>query len=186
MILSRNAILNEYKAGNIIYHSPAGYAISEFCQNQSVDVHIGDWVYIPDEEMDKPYDKNWFEIKDKLLIKKGTFFLCYTEEFIGTKADSNIHPEWHLRSTIARLGLSHPKAGWGDVGFHNRWCMEFFATNDFVITKHMRIAQIAFKKTTDEVIDYTSQTGNYQSTSNFTDLVKNWNKSNILPKFNNY
>jgi deoxycytidine triphosphate deaminase len=178
MILSKQAILKEHKEGKIIYKSPKGFVIEDFCKNQSVDVHIGEWVYVPKTS-------KWVRLfYDEQVILKGTFFLAYTEEFIGTAPSSNIHPQWHLRSTLARQGLMHPKAGWGDVGFYNRWCMEFYALEDIIIKPFDRVAQISFEYTTDSE-DYTKETGNYQSNVNIDELMRNWKKEDILPKDNN-
>ena len=47
MILSKQHILDRNSKGDIVYYSPAGYKIEDFAKNQSVDVHIGDWLYFP-------------------------------------------------------------------------------------------------------------------------------------------
>jgi deoxycytidine triphosphate deaminase len=178
MIFSKNKILEAHKNGDIIYHSPTGYKIEDFTQNQSVDIHLYDWIYSPEYN-------SWAKITDGKIITKGTFFLACSEEFIGTKAGSNINPQWHLRSTLARLGFGHAKAGWGDVGFHNRWCMEFVAHADLTLTAGMRVAQISFASTYPDDVDYTLETGNYQKENTLEELVANWKKEDILPKQNN-
>ena len=179
MILSQTQILQRYNKGDIIYHSPAGYKIEDFAKNQSVDVHLGDWLYFPE-------NKQWTQIPPEgLIIPKNTFFLAHTEEYIGTQSGSNLHPQWHLRSTLARLGLGHSKAGWGDTGFFNRWCMEFYTYLEFNIQRGQRVAQISFSETSASDSDYTKQTGNYQSSDNLDLLFANWRKEQILPKNNN-
>jgi deoxycytidine triphosphate deaminase len=77
------------------------------------------------------------------------------------------------------MGLQHPKAGWGDCGFHNRWCMEFTHAIPFTYHKDMRVGQIAFMQTLESTANYTEDTGNYQ-------LEKEWQKEDILPKAGNY
>jgi deoxycytidine triphosphate deaminase len=179
MILNSNQILQAHKQGKIIYHSPKGYQIQNFAKNQSVDVHLGDWLYFPEKDI-------WLNLTklDSFLVPKNIFFLAYTEEFIGTSASSNLHPQWHLRSTPARLGWGHSKAGWGDVGFHNRWCMEFYACTDIEVKAGMKIAQISFTETLPSDSDYTLETGNYQKES-LESLFENWKKEDILPKTDN-
>lgn len=174
MILSKKAILEEHAKGKIIYYSPAGKKLEDVCKNQSVDITIGNFVYIPSID-------EWVIINENTTFEKGTFFLAYTDEFIGTAPNSNIHPQWHLRSTLAREGLMHPKAGWGDVGFHNRWCMEFYALEDITLKAGDRVGQISFEYTTDSE-DYTKETGNYQKSESLEEMVANWKKEDILPK----
>lgn len=169
MILSKIAILEEYKKGNIIYKSMVGNKIEDFAKNQSVDLHIGEYIYVND-------------IWQKLggVIPKGTFFLAYTEEFIGTRGGSNIHPQFYQRSTMARKGLSHTLAAWGDVGFFNRWAMEYYTLKDIEIYPGDRVAQMSFNYTT-ESGDYTKETGNYQKANNIDEVVKLWDRDMILP-----
>jgi deoxycytidine triphosphate deaminase len=184
MILSKNTILMEKEKGNIIYYSPQGYKIENFCQNQSVDVHIWDEIYFPET-------KTWVTLPEdgtEIEIPKHSFFLASTEEFIGTSAGSNIQPEWHLRSTLARLGFGHPKAGWGDVGFFNRWAMEFYSYLPLKLKRGARVGQLVFVYNAEQLeqMDYVKETGNYQSTNDLELLSKEWKKEDILPKQGNY
>lgn len=172
MILSKKAIIDEYKKGNIIHYSK--YNIEDYTKNQSIDIHIGDYIYLND---------NWVDITEGYLVPPNSFFLAYTEEFIGTAPNSNIHPQFHQRSTLAREGLFHTKAGWGDVGFHNRWAMEFYTLKPFFIKAGDRVGQISFGYTT-ESENYATETGNYQAENELMELVKNWKKEDILPKNN--
>lgn len=173
MILSKKAIIEEYKKGKIIYHSK--YSIHDYTKNQSTDIHIGDYIYI---------NNKWIDITDGFWVPQNCFFLAFTEEFIGTAPNSNIHPQFHQRSTLAREGLFHTKAGWGDVGFHNRWAMEFYTLKPFYIKAGDRVGQISFEYTTDSE-SYAQETGNYQKNISFEELVNTWNKEDILPKNKN-
>jgi deoxycytidine triphosphate deaminase len=204
MILNRLQILEEHQKGRIIYASPIDNQLTANCQNQSVDVNLGDKIFVPDfehaeevrcanwqlswtkEQMNDTDLKRWFVIGRGLTIPKGVFFLAYTEQYIGTIAGSDILPEFHQRSTIARLGLLHPKAGWGDVGYYNRWCLEFLAGTKAVIVANMRIGQITFTRTEAGSGDYTQQTGNYQKLLPIKQLIEDWKPVDILPKEFNY
>lgn len=192
MILNKQQIIEEYSKGNIVYVSLLDNQLDTNCKNQSVDVNIGDWIYIPSlkhREMVKDCGTDgWLIIDPKsyITIPEGVFFLCYTEQFIGTIKGSNIHTQWHLRSTIARLGLGHGKAGWGDTGFHNRWCMEFQTMIDFDLYPNMRVGQISFEYACPSDSSYTQETGNYQNDADIADIVANWKKEDILPKKSNF
>jgi deoxycytidine triphosphate deaminase len=176
MLLSQKSILESFKKGDIFYISPKGFKIEEFCKNQSVDLHIGSHLYFPEKEI-------WITLSDfpnGFEIKKGEFFLAYTEEFIGTVKGSNLHPQFYLRSTLARNGLGCSKAGWGDVGYHNRWCITLYSCLPITVKEFDRIGQLSFTQTTlDSNISYTNQTGTYQQYEK--DLVLNWRKESILP-----
>ncbi len=173
MILNKEQILDEYKKGNIIYKSEL-YKLEDFANNQSVDIHLGDNVCIVTG------NNNWLNLNkfpEGINIPKGTFFLCHTEEFIGSAANSNILPEFHQRSTWARLGLIHTKAGWGDVGYHNKWTMEYYTATPVTLKKGDRLGQITFTRTEANSGDYTKK-GSYQTN-------KEWSKEDILPNNNN-
>ena len=185
MILSCKEILKEAKQGNIVHATNNIRFNSLFvnCKNQSVDIHLYKEIYSVTK-------RKWINLEESDYISEpGEFILASTEEFIGTTANSCIHPQWHLRSTLARMGLFHPKAGWGDVGFFNRWCMEFTSAVRFTYTYNMRVGQISFMYTQPWYkrlfylsAGYVSQTGNYQSSTDLNELRANWKKEDILPK----
>jgi deoxycytidine triphosphate deaminase len=175
MILSKDQIIEAYETGRIFYHSPKGFALKDFTKNQSVDIHIGSEIY-------DVKTKTWIDIgNDIVVIPKNTFFLVYSEEFIGTTKNSQLHPQWYLRSTLARMGLGCTKAGFGDVGFHNRWCMVFFTYFEIELKAYDRIGQISFTKAGEQQLDYVLQTGNYQQNAQM-EMVANWKREDILPK----
>jgi dCTP deaminase len=109
-------------------------------------------------------------------IGPGENLLCHTEEFIG-----GLNPfttEMKARSSIGRtLLMVCSCAGWGDVGYFNRWTMEFhnrsrYYTIPLVVGR--RVAQIVFQET-GGVIDTTyALDGKYQSTENLAELKAKW------------
>lgn len=204
-LLSKDDIKKAIKSGKIIAKPIEDKQIG----TESIDVRLGQWVAVPEQDytngevptiypsdlifssltlLNEPHlrDKKrhtnykWYDISKPVQIAPGTKFLAYTEEFIGTTANSGLHPEFHQRSTPARHFLFHTKAGWGDQGFFNRWCMEFIAL-DYITIQHLdRVGQISFVTTTNKA-NYTSK-GNYQSSSKLIEIMQNWKKEDILPK----
>lgn len=76
-------------------------------------------------------------------------------------------------------------AGWGDPGFFDRWTMEIGNNNErehVPLPVGMPIAQIAFYHTGKVEGDYTTLSGNYQTSADLDDLVANWQPSHMLPK----
>ena len=93
--------------------------------------------------------------KDKVvLIAPGETILAHTIEFIGGKNGTKDLPavttEMRARSSIGRIGISVCKcAGWGDIGYVNRWKMEIINFSNVIIPLPvgLRIAQIIFHET---------------------------------------
>jgi len=90
------------------------------------------------------------------------------------------------RSSLGRNFIEVCKcAGWGDVGYVNRWTMEI--TNNsrnylIPLVVGRRIAQIIFFETGPILgADYTSN-GKYQSSQNITKLRKEWKPEMMLPR----
>ena len=119
-----------------------------------------------------------------IWIPPGETFLCHTEEFIGGR--NLITTLMKARSSIGRNFIEVCKcAGWGDVGYINRWTME--VTNN---SKHYtiplvagrRVAQIAFFQV-DPILgeDYTVS-GKYQTAPNLKAIKAAWKPEDMLPK----
>lgn len=126
--------------------------------------------------------------KDKvILLNPGETILAHTNEYIGGK--NKITTMMKARSSLGRSFIEVCKcAGWGDVGYVNRWTMEI--TNNS--TKHKiplvvgrRIAQIIFFET-GEIVgeDYTKikESGKYSKSTDVSILKQNWEPEQMLPK----
>ena len=79
-------------------------------------------------------------------------------------------------------------AGWGDVGFTNRWTMEItnnsrFYTIPLVVGR--RIAQIVFFHVGPVLKNDYTVTGKYQKTADVKKMKKEWNPLSMLPKLYN-
>lgn len=139
------------------------------------------------EEIFKDYKFEFGNIskKDKvILLAPGETILAHTNEFIGGK--NHITTMMKARSSLGRSFIEVCKcAGWGDVGYVNRWTMEI--TNN---SKHYyiplvvgrRIAQLIFFETGEILEKDYSKTGKYQNDSDIKKLIKNWNPTSMLPQ----
>ena len=120
-----------------------------------------------------------------IILGPGETILAHTQEFIGGR--NCVTTEMRARSSMGRIGITVCKcAGWGDLGFCNRWTMEM--TNHLKnvsvpLVVGMRVAQIAFYEVDPLNEDYASAGGNYQSTSNTEEMIKTWSPASMLPKF---
>jgi dCTP deaminase len=125
--------------------------------------------------------------KDQIIVLgPGETILAHTMEFIGGKFCVN--PHMRARSSIGRIGITVCKcAGWGDVGYCNRWTMEI--SNHLkdlcvVLVVGMRVAQLAFCQVEPLEETYTSSGGAYQHTDDTKKMMDSWTPYQMLPKFN--
>ena len=121
-----------------------------------------------------------------IWIAPGETILCHTEEFIGG-GGGIVTTMMKARSSWGRNFLEVCKcAGWGDVGYINRWTME--ATNNsryyhLPLVVGRRIAQLAFFEV--EPVEGGAEyhkTGKYQSHFDLARLKKEWKPSMMLPR----
>lgn len=125
-----------------------------------------------------------------ILIAPGETILAHTIEFIGGKNGtaelSAVTTEMRARSSIGRIGIAVCKcAGWGDIGYVNRWTMEITNFSNVIIPLPVgvRIAQIIFHETVKvPAMDKYAKKGKYQTSDNIRDLQKNWKPEDMLPK----
>ena len=126
-----------------------------------------------------------------ILVAPNETILAHTIEFIGgkngTKDLTAVTTEMRARSSIGRIGITVCKcAGWGDIGYVNRWTMEITNVSNVAIPLPvgLRIAQIVFHETTkvEDIDDYAKKGGKYQTKSSITQLKKLWKPKDMLPK----
>jgi dCTP deaminase len=119
-----------------------------------------------------------------ILLEPGETILAHTNEFIGGR--NTITTMMKARSSMGRNFIEVCKcAGWGDVGYTNRWTMEI--TNNsrgytIPLVVGRRIAQIVFFETGEiDSKDYTSK-GKYQIDDSMSKIKKDWKPESMLPK----
>lgn len=118
-----------------------------------------------------------------ILLEPGETILGHTREFIGGL--ENITTMMKARSSVGRNFIEVCKcAGWGDVGYVNRWTMEI--TNNsrhhtIPLMVGMRIAQIVFFRTGKTAGNYGTD-GKYQSGTDIVEIKNTWNPSMMIPR----
>lgn len=141
------------------------------------------------KEAFKKYNFEWEGISpgDKVIIlRPGETILAHTNEFIGGR--EHITTMMKARSSLGRNFIEVCKcAGWGDVGYINRWTMEITNNSkNYIIplVTGRRIAQIIFFETGPieaREKDYTSK-GKYQTAQTLSQLKKSWKPELMLPR----
>ena len=134
----------------------------------------------------KKYNLNWKGIHPEeqvILMAPGETILAHTQEFIGGR--EHVTTMMKARSSLGRSFISVCKcAGWGDVGYINRWTMEIQNTSNryyIPLVVGRRIAQIVFFETGPiQASDYAG--GKYQSSGTFAELKRSWKPELMLPR----
>ena len=141
----------------------------------------------PAKEAFKKYNFEWEGISptDKVIIvRPGETVLAHTNEFIGGR--HQVTTQMHARSSLGRNFIEVCKcAGWGDVGYVNRWTMEI--TNNsrnylIPLVVGRRVAQIVFFETGPILgADYAAG-GKYQAEHDLKKLKMAWRPEMMLPR----
>ena len=139
---------------------------------------------------------DWKNIREDhriIMIQPGEMILGHTEEFIGGTKDFQtgrcFTAEMKARSSVGRVGFEVCRcAGWGDVGYVNRWTMEIVCTSTVptILAVGTRLAQMKFYEV-DEVADEDlygnkGSRDHYQSGLNITEIKNAWNPWMLIPK----
>ncbi|MEY2640612.1 MAG: hypothetical protein RL150_5 [Candidatus Parcubacteria bacterium] len=119
-----------------------------------------------------------------IFLEPGETILAHTNEFIGGM--NHITTMMKARSSLGRSFIEVCKcAGWGDVGYVNRWTMEITNNSQqysIPLVVGRRIAQIIFFETGPiEGDDYTAK-GKYNTSKNLAQLKKNWKPQMMIPQ----
>lgn len=122
-----------------------------------------------------------------ILLPPNATILAHTKEFIG--GVKNITTMMKARSSLGRNFIEVCKcAGYGDIGYFNRWTMEITNNSNYYtipLVVGRRIAQIVFMKTTKNYDDYIGLEGKYQTSKDLQKLADNWSPEDMLPKMYN-
>ncbi len=119
-----------------------------------------------------------------ILLRPGETILAHTQEFIGGR--DTVTTMMKARSSLGRTFIEVCKcAGWGDVGYVNRWAMEITNnSNNYIVPLVVgrRIAQIVFFETGPILSGDYAKKGKYQSETDMRKLKKLWKPEMILPR----
>lgn len=127
----------------------------------------------------------WSNIPEEahiIVLRPGECILGHTQEFIGSRRD--VVTMMHARSSIGRVNISTcDDAGWGDIGYINRWTMEIRNKNNAVVPLVVgeRMGQIIFFAAGPTDRSYGNE-GHYQSSRNLDELRQNWKPADMLPR----
>lgn len=119
-----------------------------------------------------------------IVLGPGEIILAHTNEFIGGR--SVITTMMKARSSVGRFAIEICKcAGWGDVGYTNRWTLEITNQSRFhplCLPVGRRVGQVAFFEVDKPLQKEYFVAGKYQTYDNIEDLMANWKPEDMLPK----
>ena len=139
------------------------------------------------KEMDLPIFRNVPDNAKVILLHPGETILGHTQEFIGGR--DIVVSKMYARSSLGRNFIEVCKdAGWGDIGYINRWTLEITNNSQhFTIPLIVgrRIAQMVFYEVTplnEKGSDYATEKGKYQHSTDLKTLKKDWDPHQMIPR----
>lgn len=121
-----------------------------------------------------------------ILLRPGETILAHTREFIGGRR--SVVGKMYSRSSLGRNFIEVCKdAGWGDIGYFNRWTMEVTNNSQYFtipLVVGRRIGQMVFYEVEPltETPDYVNEGGKYQTSQDIEELKRTWSPEMMIPK----
>jgi dCTP deaminase len=121
-----------------------------------------------------------------ILLRPGETVLAHTQEFIGGR--NRVVTKMYARSSLGRNFVEVCKdAGWGDVGYFNRWTMEVTNNSQYFtipLVVGRRIGQMVFYEVEPlkQAPDYVSEGGKYQKSHDIEEVKKTWHPEMMIPR----
>ncbi len=148
---------------------------------------------IPDFDPTEP-EWNGIDAEDRLIVfAPGELILGHTEEFIGGTRDPEtgrcFTAEMKARSSTGRIGFKVCRcAGWGDVGYANRWTMEIKNDDPWLtfLVVGTRVAQIKFYELDpvppEELYGASTSRDHYKAGNALEQIKASWRPEMLLPR----
>jgi dCTP deaminase len=158
MILTGNQIYANLKSNDITIEP----FVMDNISTNSYDLTLGEkYIRYLDPILDPMKDNKFAEFiipDDGLVLNKGDFILAESLETIGS---DKFVPIIHGKSGVARKGLfAHITANLVDIGYKGKITLQLYATQNVIIHKGMKIAQVTFWVAKGEITLYN---GKYQN-----------------------
>ncbi len=121
-----------------------------------------------------------------ILLRPGETVLAHTDEFIGGR--TKVVAKMYARSSLGRNFVEVCKdAGWGDVGYFNRWTMEITNNSQYFsipLVVGRRIGQMVFYEVEPlkNATDYVGEGGKYQRSQDILEVKRTWNPYMMTPQ----
>lgn len=164
-------------------NSPA-LVFNIYNQEQTEHYWVKERAHVVSAREAKLFGKGISEGEEIIMIQPGETILAHTQEFIGGR--DHITTMMKARSSMGRQQIAVCKcAGWGDVGYVNRWTLEISNHNQYhaiPLVVGRRIAQLVFFETGMILGKDYAQEGKYQTSHLIEELEANWKPEDMLPK----
>lgn len=122
-----------------------------------------------------------------ILLDPGETILGHTIEFVGGR--EVCVAKMYARSSLGRNFIEVCKdAGWGDVGYFNRWTMEITNNSRYFsipLVVGRRIAQMVFYEVAplkSQKGGYVAEAGKYQLSEKLSELKRTWKPEMMIPR----
>lgn len=121
-----------------------------------------------------------------ILLRPRETILAHTQEFIGGR--DCVVTKMYARSSLGRNFVEVCKdAGWGDIGYFNRWTMEVTNNSQYFtipLVVGRRIGQIVFYEVEPmpRSRDYVAEQGKYQKSQDLEEVKRSWRPEMMIPQ----
>jgi len=149
-MLTGSKIKEEIECGRIVC-TPYD---EKYINPNSIDVRLGDELKFykphtghsaPLDPKDPYADHKLVSIEqngDKWFLHPGELYISTTIEACGS---DHYIPMINGKSSLGRLGINiHVTAGFGDIGFKQKWTLEIVVVKEVILYPGMRIGQVCF------------------------------------------
>lgn len=121
-----------------------------------------------------------------ITLRPGETILAHTQEFIGGR--NCVVAKMYARSSMGRNFVEVCKdAGWGDIGYFNRWTMEVTNNSQYFtipLVVGRRIGQMVFYEVepVGAKTDYVAEAGKYQLSQDIEEVKRTWKPEMMMPQ----
>lgn len=200
MTLVDREILEERQKGSIVIEP----FVKKLLGTNSYDLRLGQWVAAYKARINdgtRTIDPTSPDVVAEIFtltslrenpytLLPGERVLGHTREFVGgtVAGQAACVAHVHAKSTTARLGLTVcVDAGFGDVGFVNRWALEIanMGPRPILLYENLVLAQVEFQRVglpRSEYLYGGGKRGSYQTGLDLEAIRSQWRPEAILPK----
>lgn len=159
MILTGNAIIENYRKGNIVIEPFLMENVNPNSYNFRLDKHLKVYDSFPlDPKKENTFKTIEIPEEEGYVLEPYKLYLANTVEVLGSTCFA---PTFNARSSVARLGIFiNLSATLCDIGFIGQITMQLYAVNKVRIYANMNIGQMMFWKPEGKIKLYD---GKYQS-----------------------
>lgn len=156
-LLTYNELVKLWEA-NVLTYADGSRIPKEHINGASIDITLGN--VFKEEVVPEAFSDSFFDLREgddsfrEVVIPNGDYFILHAKEFILAETreffnlPDDVACEYKLKSSLARCGLQHLLAGWGDPSWYgSTMTLEFVNARRYKLMQlypGMKIGQVVF------------------------------------------